>query len=149
MEYKPLGQTELRVSVIALGCWGLISDLNWGKQDKSDSLATIHAALDVGINFFDTAEAYGDGASEELLAQALAGKRQDVIIASKAVPDHLSAAELQSACENSLRRLKTDYIDLYQIHWPNHDVPIAETLEALDRAAAPLKCVCGEKTWMK
>jgi aryl-alcohol dehydrogenase-like predicted oxidoreductase len=80
--------------------------LNWGKQDKSDSLTTVHAALDVGINFFDTAEAYGDGASEELLAQALAGKRHDVIIASKVVPDHLSAAELQSACENSLRRLK-------------------------------------------
>jgi len=133
MEYKPLGQTDMRVSVIALGCWGLISDWNWGEQDKSDSIATVHTALDAGINFFDTAEAYGDGASEELLAQALAGKRQDVIIASKASPNHLSAAELQSACENSLRRLKTDYIDLYQIHWPNHDVPLAETMEALER----------------
>jgi aryl-alcohol dehydrogenase-like predicted oxidoreductase len=122
----------MRVSVIALGCWGLISDWNWGEQDKSDSIATVQAALDAGINFFDTAEAYGDGASEELLAQALAGKRHDVIIASKAVPDHLSAAELRAACENSLRRLKTDYIDLYQIHWPNHDIPLAETMETLE-----------------
>jgi len=75
MEYKPLGQTDMMVSVVALGCWGLISDWNWGEQDKSDSLATVHAALDVGINFFDTAEPYGDRASEEVLAQALAGKR--------------------------------------------------------------------------
>ena len=133
MEYKPLGQTEMMVSVVALGCWGLISDSNWGEQDKTDSIATVHAALDVGINFFDTAEGYGDGASEELLAQALLGKRYEVIIASKVSPNHLSAAELQVACEHSLRRLKTDYIDLYQLHWPNHDIPITETMEVLAR----------------
>ncbi len=133
MEYKQLGQTELMVSVVALGCWGLISDWNWGEQDKSDSIATVHAALDAGINFFDTAEAYGDGESEVILGQTLAGVRHEVVIASKVSPNHLSAAELQSACEDSLRRLKTDYIDLYQIHWPNRDLPISETVETLER----------------
>jgi len=133
MEYKQLGQTELMVSVVALGCWGLISDWNWGEQDRSDSIATVHAALDAGINFFDTAEAYGDGESEVILGQTLAGVRHEVVIASKVSPNHLSTAEVRSACEGSLRRLKTDYIDLYQIHWPNRDLPISETMETLER----------------
>jgi len=133
MEYKQLGQTELMVSVVALGCWGLISDWNWGEQDRSDSIATVHAALDAGINFFDTAEAYGDGESEVILGQTLAGVRHEVVIASKVSPNHLSTAEVRSACEDSLRRLKTDYIDLYQIHWPNHDLPISETMETLEQ----------------
>jgi myo-inositol catabolism protein IolS len=133
MEYRKLGETEITVSVVAMGCWAITGDWTWGAQDEQASIATIRTALDVGINFFDTAEAYGDGYSETLLGQALAGRRHKAVIASKVSPSHLTGDEVQKACERSLRRLNTDYIDLYQIHWPNWKVPIAETLEALDK----------------
>lgn len=133
MEYRKLGKTDMTVSAISMGCWGIISDAHWGTRDEADSLATIRAALDVGINFFDTAEAYGDGDSEVLLGKALASRRQQVMIATKVSESHLGGEEVQAACERSLRRLNTDYIDLYQIHWANHSIPIAETAEALMR----------------
>jgi aryl-alcohol dehydrogenase-like predicted oxidoreductase len=133
MEYRKLGKTDISVSVVAMGCWSLVGGQYWGRQEEAESLATIRAALDAGVNFFDTAEAYGDGVSELVLGKALAGCRQEVVIASKASPSHLSSAEIGRACEGSLRRLNTDYIDLYQIHWPNPAVPISETTEALDK----------------
>lgn len=115
-----------------MGCWALAGDFNWGPQEDAESIATVHAALDAGINFFDTAEAYGAGRSEEVLGRALEGHRSDVVIATKADDAHLSREELIRACENSLQRLQTDYIDLYQIHWPSRTVPLPETLETLD-----------------
>ena len=133
MEYRKLGRTEITVSTVAMGCWAITGDWVWGKQDEQESIATIRTALDVGINFFDTAEAYGDGYSESLLGKALAGIRHEAVIASKVSPSNLSSDEVQNACERSLRRLNTDYIDLYQIHWPNWDIPISETMEALEK----------------
>jgi len=133
MKYRTLGKTDIAVSVVALGCWALIGDSTWGPQDEADSLATVGAALDAGINFFDTAEGYGDGASEVILGRALAGRRHQAIIATKVSSSHLSAAEVQRACERSLQRLGTDYLDLYQIHWPSRTVALDETLEALER----------------
>ena len=93
----------------------------------------LHTAIDVGINFFDTAELYGDGYSEEILGKALFHQREKVVIGSKVNPEHLSREKLIKACEDSLRRLKTDYIDIYHIHFPNYEVPISETLEALEK----------------
>lgn len=133
MRYCKLGQTDLMVPVMAMGCWALAGDATWGPQDKAESLATIHAALDAGINFFDTAEGYSEGESEEVLGRALAGCRHEAVIATKVSRAHLSADEVRLACEHSLRRLRTDYIDLYQIHWPSRTVPLAETLAALER----------------
>ncbi|MCZ7542976.1 MAG: aldo/keto reductase [Anaerolineae bacterium] len=133
MEYRRLGTTGVTVSAVAMGCWAIAGDWVWGEQDEQASIATIHAALDAGINFFDTAEAYGDGASETLLGKALAGRRHGVVIATKVSDAHLHRDALLQACERSLKRLNTDYIDLYQIHWPNWEVPLAETVEALDR----------------
>ena len=133
MEYRKRGKTDISVSVVAMGCWSLVGGQYWGSQEEAESLATIRAALDAGVNFFDTAEAYGDGVSESVLGKALAGRRHEVVIASKASPSHLSSTEIGRACEGSLRRLNTDYIDLYQIHWPNPDVPVGETAEALDK----------------
>jgi aryl-alcohol dehydrogenase-like predicted oxidoreductase len=143
MQYRTLGQTDLQVSVVAMGCWAIVGGFNWGPQDESDSLATIRAALDAGINFFDTAEMYGDGYSEELLAKVLPSRRAEVIIASKVSQQNLAAGQVQAACERSLRRLQTDYIDLYQIHWPNRDVPFEETLRALEdlRAAGKIRYI--------
>jgi aryl-alcohol dehydrogenase-like predicted oxidoreductase len=126
-----------------MGCWAIIGGFNWGPQDESDSLATIQAALDAGINFFDTAEGYGEGYSEQLVARALGRRRAQVVIASKVSQDHLAAAQVREACERSLRNLNTDYIDLYQIHWPSRSVPFEETMRALDdlRAAGKIRFI--------
>lgn len=131
MRYEKLGRTDMRVSVVGLGCWALAGGSVWGDQDERDSLRTIHAALDCGINFFDTAEAYGN--SEEIVGRGLQGKRDQVVLATKASPSHLAPRALMEACEGSLRSLNTEYIDLYQLHWPNREVPIDDTIEALGR----------------
>lgn len=132
MKYRKLGNTDITVSVVAMGCWAIVGDSTWGPQDEAESVATIQAALDAGVNFFDTAEGYGDGYSELVLGRALAGRRHEAVIATKVSRSHLSGNEVQQACERSLRRLKTDTIDLYQIHWPSRTVPLAETMEALE-----------------
>lgn len=132
MQYRRLGRTDVEVSAVAMGCWAIVGDATWGPQDEKDSVAAIETALEVGINFFDTAELYGDGYSEELLGRVLSSRRGQVVIASKVAPRHLRPDDLKAACEGSLRRLRTDYIDLYQIHWPAWDIPIAETLGVLE-----------------
>ena len=133
MRTRKLVKTDIAVSTIAMGCWALAGDATWGPQAEADSLATVHAALDAGVNLFDTAEGYGGGESEAVLGRALAGRRHEAVIATKVSRANLSAQEVQQACDNSLRRLQTDYIDLYQIHWPSRSVPMAETVEALQR----------------
>jgi aryl-alcohol dehydrogenase-like predicted oxidoreductase len=133
MEYRRLGQTEMQVSVLALGCWPFAGGRYWGEQDDNASIATVHAALDAGINFFDTAEGYEAGHSERVLGRALVGRREQAIIATKVSPNHLRPDDVFAACEGSLRNLQTDYIDLYQIHWPNHEVPLADTVGALQQ----------------
>lgn len=136
MRYRELGSTGVRVSVLSMGCWALGGDATWGPQDVPDSIATVHAALELGVNTFDTAEGYADGESEVMLGRALLGRRSEAVIASKASRGNLSAESVRQACEESLQRLQTDYIDLYQIHWPSRSVPLDETLEGLDRLKA-------------
>ncbi|MBV7329953.1 aldo/keto reductase [Chloroflexi bacterium TSY] len=133
MEYRKLGQTDIDVSVLALGCWPFAGGRFWGEQDDEQSVATVHAALDAGINFFDTAESYEDGHSERVLGSGLKGQRDRAIIATKVARNHLRREEVISACENSLINLQTDYIDLYQIHWPDWSVPLEETVGALEQ----------------
>jgi myo-inositol catabolism protein IolS len=133
MNYQQLGGSGIAVSAVAMGCWALAGDATWGPQDRSESIATVHAALDAGVTLFDTAEGYGQGKSEEILGQALAGRRHEAVIATKVSRANLSAPEVRQACENSLRRLRTDYLDLYQIHWPSRTVPLAETMDTLER----------------
>jgi aryl-alcohol dehydrogenase-like predicted oxidoreductase len=152
---RKLGRSEIEISAMGLGCWAIggpfwdgTTPLGWGEVDDEESLRAIHRALDLGITFFDTADVYGAGHSEKVLARALAGRRQDVVIATKfsnvfnettrqvtgsnADPDYI-----KQACESSLRRLNTDYIDLYQFHnngYPSEEAePVRETLEALVR----------------
>ncbi len=133
MQYRNLPQTDLQVATVALGCWAFAGGGNWGPQDDSDSIATIHAALANSVNFLDTAEAYGDGFSERLIGRALKGRRHEAVIADKPAPGRETPEELRRACEESLERLGTDYIDLYQQHWPNRDVPLAETVGGFER----------------
>ncbi|MBN1887400.1 MAG: aldo/keto reductase [Thermoflexales bacterium] len=133
MNYHSLGKSDISVSALAMGCWALAGDATWGPQDQAQSTATVRAALDAGVNFFDTAEGYGGGDSELALGQALAGRRHAAVIATKVSRAGLSGSQVLLACERSLQRLQTDYIDLYQIHWPSRTVPLDETLEALER----------------
>jgi aryl-alcohol dehydrogenase-like predicted oxidoreductase len=133
MKYKQLGKTDMMVSTIALGCWAFAGGDLWGEQDDTDSIATVHAALDVGVNLFDTAPGYGNGYSEEVLGRAVVDRRDDAIIATKVSGGNMTAAAVQKACEDSLRRLQTDYIDLYQIHWPSRTIPLSETVGTLEK----------------
>ncbi len=103
----------------------------WRKQDEEDAIAAIRRAHEKGINFYDTTEAYGNIYSEELLGGALDGFRKEVKIASKVSPS-LRPKDLKKSCENSLRSLNTDYLDLYYIHWPNPNVLILDTIKALE-----------------
>ncbi len=133
MKYRTLGRTELKVSVVGMGCWAIVGGSTWGEQDERDAIRAIETAVDEGVTLFDTAEAYGDGYSERLLGRALGDKREDVVIATKVSPGNLAPADVRASCEASLERLGTDYIDLYQIHWPNPDIPIADTLGVMER----------------
>ncbi len=133
MQYRPLGQTGLDVSTVALGYWGVSDPALWGAQDEQDAIDAVHAALDHGINLIDTAEGYGGGDSETLLGRALADRRDQAIIASKVSRGNLAPEKLIAACEASLRRLNMDTIDLYQIHWSSRTVPLADTLGALEQ----------------
>ena len=132
MEYRKLGTTGIEVSVFALGCWPFAGGAVWGEQDEDVSIATVHAALDKGINFFDTAEGYEKGHSERVLGRGLEGRRDEAVIATKVSASHLKPSEIVKACEQSLENLRTDYIDLYQIHWPNWEVPIEVSWQALE-----------------
>ena len=128
------------VSRIALGTWA-IGGWMWGGPDDRNAIATIHEALDLGITLVDTAPVYGFGHSEEIVGQALAGRRDRVAIATKVGLDwkddhkpfrNSSPARIRKEIEDSLRRLRTDYIDLYQVHWPDSAVPMEETARTLE-----------------
>lgn len=129
MEYTQLAN-GLKVSNITFGCWELGGG-QWEKASDEVNLAVLAEALALGINSFDTAEGYGNGHSEEILGQALAGKRDQAIVATKVSPDHLAADDVRAAVERSLKRLGTDYLDIYYVHWPNAAIPLAETMRAL------------------
>lgn len=138
-----LGPEGPAVSVIGFGAWALGGpwEYGWGPTDDQAGIAAIHQALDSGITLVDTADVYGFGHSEEIVGQALAGRRQQVFLATKGgtawdasgkTSYNSRAAYLQGAIEASLRRLGTDYVDLYQIHWPDPTTPCEETARALE-----------------
>lgn len=132
MRYTTLGETSIRVSVICQGCWSLAGGRIWGPQDEADSIAALQQGLDVGINFFDSAEAYGNGGSEELLGKVLADRRREIVLATKVSGERLpDPSAIKSACEGSLRRLRTECIDLYQVHWPHPHANMAEVVGTL------------------
>jgi aryl-alcohol dehydrogenase-like predicted oxidoreductase len=136
MQYRQVGRSGLKASAIGVGCFAF-----GGFVKQPDVQAVVDQALELGINYFDTANSYGIGKSEEALGLALqGGKRQQALIATKFGnrtgdgPNEVGNSRMATinACEASLKRLKTDYIDLFQVHWPDRDTPIEETLRALD-----------------
>ena len=159
---RKLGRSNIEVSGMGLGCWAIggpnlrtsdgenFSQMGWGEVDDAESIRAVHAALDLGVNFIDTANNYGAGHSEKVIGEALKGRRGEVILATKfgSVFDetrkiHFDKGEdyvvtpefIRSSCEESLRRLQTDYIDLYQFHWGTYDqvraLDVLGTLEDL------------------
>ncbi len=157
MRTRPLGQSGIQASVVALGTWVMGGSM-WGGADDADSIRAIHQALDLGMNFLDTAPIYGFGHSEEVIGKALAGRRDKAVIASKCgmvcnttrgefkfrstahAPSETGHIQVQvyngpesirDEVEFSLKRLRTDYIDLYQTHWQEATTPIEDTMAAL------------------
>ena len=136
MQNRILGRTGVSVSPL---CLGAMMFGPWGNSDEADSVRVIHRALDAGINFVDTADVYSAGESERIVGKALAGRRDDVVLATKFfMPMGTGANErggsrrwIIRAAEDSLRRLGTDYIELYQVHRPSQDIDAEETLGAL------------------
>jgi diketogulonate reductase-like aldo/keto reductase len=118
MNFRELGKTGTQISVLGLGTWRY--------QGGVEPLRT---GLDLGATFIDTAEAYG---TEEIVGEAIKGRRKDVFLASKISPRHFRRADVLKAASGSLGRLKTDYLDLYQLHWPNYTVPLEETMGAME-----------------
>lgn len=131
MRYRLLGRTDVRVSAIGLGTWAFGGGFPWGPQDKEDAIAALKAAFEEGVTLFDTAPMYGEGVAEQWVGEALAEVRDQIVIATKVSPDQLAPKALKASCEQSLDRLRTEYIDLLQIHWPNPKIPIEGTLNAL------------------
>ena len=137
-EFVRIPQTQLRVSRVALGTWAMGGSM-WGGTDQHEAIATIHAALDQGINLIDTAPVYGLGASEEIVGAALDGVRSQAVIATKTglewrdgkIYRNATRARIMREIDDSLRRLRSDYIDIYQVHWPDPLVPVEETAEAM------------------
>ncbi len=136
MEKRRLGTSEVQISPILMGTWQA-GKRGWTGIEDNDSIQAIRAAVDAGITTIDTAEVYGDGHSERVVAQAVADIRERIEYATKVFANHLQYDEVIAACDRSLQNLQTDYIDLYQIHWPSGSfgsdfVPIGETMEALN-----------------
>lgn len=145
METRQLGNSDLKITTLGIGAWA-IGGSGWlgsmGPQDENDSIPAIHAALDRGLNWIDTAALYGLGHSEEVVARALKGRTPRPYVFTKCervwdakgkVGASLKSASIRRECEDSLRRLQTDVIDLYQIHWPEPDKDIEEGWSELAR----------------
>jgi methylglyoxal reductase len=151
MEYRALGASGLRVSAVGLGTWAIGGWL-WGGSDRRAAVAAVRAAVDAGVTLIDTAPVYGLGLAEEILGEALAGRRDQVVLATKCglvwharkgqhffdqqgspVHRYLGPESVRYELEESLRRLDTDRIDLYQTHWPDDSTPAAETMAELER----------------
>ena len=156
MEYTTLGKSDLEITKIVFGAWA-IGGWMWGGADKSDAIDAIHTAMDLGITTIDTAPVYGFGKSEEIVGEAIKGKRDKLQILTKyglrwdtekgqkffaskdddgkikILHKYAGKEDVIKECEESLKRLGTDYIDLFQIHWPDVTTPIEESMEAVDR----------------
>lgn len=141
MRTKQVKATDISFSAVGFGCWAAGGSAIWNDSDDANSIRAIQRAVDLGINFFDVAPVYGFGHAETILGTALNGRREKVIVASKCglvwdeagnITNDLSAQNIRREIDDSLRRLQTDYIDIYQMHWPDPNTPIEETMVALE-----------------
>jgi aryl-alcohol dehydrogenase-like predicted oxidoreductase len=136
MDFRQLGKSDIHISPIVMGTWQAGKQM-WSGIEDADTIAAIRAAFDEGITTVDTAEVYGNGYSERIVHKALGDVRGEAVYATKVYANHLAYDQVFEACHRSLRSLHTDYIDLYQIHWPagsfgTPEVPVEETMRALN-----------------
>lgn len=136
MQTRQLGQTDIQITPLLIGTWQAGKEL-WVGIEDNETIAAIRAGLEAGITTIDTAEEYGEGHSEQIVTTAVGKQRDQVVYATKVFSNHLKYDQVIAACDRSLKNLNTDYIDLYQIHWPSGSfrseiVPIAETMAALN-----------------
>lgn len=132
MILKELGRTGTSIAAIGQGCMGIGGELTTDSARDAEYVHALQMGLDLGMTFIDTAEVYGSGHSEELVGRAVKGRRAEAFIATKFSPEHNGYEDVLRAAEASLERLGSDYIDLYQVHWPNPAIPIAETVRAME-----------------
>ncbi|MTI58616.1 MAG: aldo/keto reductase [Firmicutes bacterium] len=139
MIYRKLGSSDMEVSGLGFGCWPIGNE--WTEANDKDSIETIKEAIKLGINFFDVAPVYGFGHAEKVLGKAIKGQRENIYIASKCglrwddskrIIRDLSRESILEEIDNTLRRLGIDYLDLYQLHWPDPNTPLKETIETLN-----------------
>ena len=133
MEFKRLGKTQVEIPVLGLGTWGIGGFSSRHLGGEGDAARALQLGIELGMSFIDTAEVYANGHSEEVVAQAVSGARETVFIATKVSAENLSFERVLRSCESSLKRLKTNYVDLYQVHWPNPSAPITETMKAMEQ----------------
>jgi aryl-alcohol dehydrogenase-like predicted oxidoreductase len=145
MKMKSVAALDFEISAVGFGSWAAGGSAIWNGTDDASSIRTIQRAVELGINFFDVAPVYGFGHAETILGKALYGQREQVIIATKCglrwdadetITNDLKPATIEREIDDSLRRLNTDYVDIYQIHWPDPATPIGETMETLNRIKA-------------
>ena len=137
MKTRSLGTSDIQITPILMGTWQAGKKM-WSGIDDNESIEAIRAAVDAGITTIDTAEVYGEGHSEQIVAKAVSDLRDRLVYASKVFANHLKYEQVIEACDRSLKNLNTDYLDLYQIHWPsgsfgNEKVPLEETMKALNK----------------
>lgn len=142
MEYKQLGKTGIRVPAIGQGTMGVGGYFTEDSTKDDFYVDMLKAGIEHGMTFIDTAEAYGAGHSEELVGRAVENCRKDVFIATKVSPEHLNYHSVLTSAEGSLKRLKADCIDLYQVHWPNPAIPCEQTLRAMEKLVKDGKIRC-------
>ena len=133
MQFRPLGHTHESIPVVGLGTWGIGGEMGPDSSRDEAGIRALRLGLDLEMKFIDTAEMYGAGHSEEVVARALEGRRDRVFVASKVSPRHFAYNDVLDAAKRSLKRLGLKQIDLYQLHWPSSKIPIAETMRAMEK----------------
>lgn len=134
MEFKELGNTGVKIPVLGLGTWGIGGTFSPDYSNDKEAIEALRKGIELGMTLIDTAEMYGKGHSEELVGKAIKPfKREELFIVTKVLPENLRFNDLINACHRSLKRINTDYIDLYLIHAPNPKIPTEESMEAMER----------------
>ena len=133
MQFRPLGRPHESIPVVGLGTWGIGGEMGPDSSRDEAGIQALRLGLDLEMKFIDTAEMYGAGHSEEVVARALEGRRDRVFVASKVSPRHFAYNNVLEAAKRSLKRLGLKQMDLYQLHWPNPRIPISETMKAMEK----------------
>jgi len=133
MQFRPLGRTQESIPVVGLGTWGIGGEMGPDSSRDDAGIQALRLGMDLEMKFIDTAEMYGAGHSEEVVARAVEGRREGVFVASKVSPRHFAYDDVLAAAKRSLKRLGLKQMDLYQLHWPNPKIPLSETMRAMEK----------------